>query len=453
MIGGENMNKLLCVPRLAWFVAATTVLVTSLLFMAYLRISTDDISPDNIFIDLNVPPDTLIDSRDGKGYRIVNIGSRIWMAENLNFEMENSWCYDDKDSNCLKYGRLYDWNTAMEVCPMGWRLPNSEDWKDLLLNITDGYCNFAKYLKSTIGWTRDGNGIDSFGFSALPGGIRRRGNDFFDIGDAGNWWGMKDNYPSSTLAVYMLSSNTRVFMNSYFSKNDGLSVRCISTSLLPVASTDKAVTGNKQAEITNFQEIVTDTLVDLRDGKKYRTVKIGNKIWMAENLNFEAENSQCYDDKDSNCQKYGRLYNWDAAMKICPAGWRLPDTADWNNLARAAGGQYNYPEIEFLSTYWTVADKTLKSTTGWNDGGNGTNQFGFSALPGGEYNPSRAFGTERGLYNGIGSNGYWYTATENSNDFSWYWVIGKCRHAWMAITHKSTAASVRCIQKQPVKSP
>ena len=125
------------------------------------------------------------------------------------------------------------------------------------------------------------------------------------------------------------------------------------------------------------------TLTDDRDGQTYKTVKIGEQWWMAENLNYryipqiaeEDSSSYCYDNDPANCAKYGRLYLWSAAMVVCPEGWHLPDTTEWNALFNAVGGE-------------TTAGKKLKSTEGWkdkNDGtsGNGSDNFGFSALPAG----------------------------------------------------------------------
>jgi uncharacterized protein (TIGR02145 family) len=134
---------------------------------------------------------------------------------------------------------------------------------------------------------------------------------------------------------------------------------------------------------------------DSRDGQTYRTVRIGNFTWMAQNLNFQTGNSWCYDNNESNCQKYGRLYDWNTAMVACPAGWRLPTREDWNDLVEAAGGD--------------VAGTGLKSRSpDWN----GTDDFGFSALPGG----SRF---SYGNFLNVGSNGLWWSATEGGSGYAW----------------------------------
>jgi len=68
-------------------------------------------------------------------------------------------------------------------------------------------------------------------------------------------------------------------------------------------------------------------------GKTYKTIVIGNKIWMAENLNHETRFSKCYDNEFQNCYKYGRLYNWYTAQKICPEGWHLPANNEWDGFS------------------------------------------------------------------------------------------------------------------------
>jgi uncharacterized protein (TIGR02145 family) len=123
----------------------------------------------------------LIDNRDGNKYKTVKIGGKMWMAENLKYQPKtgNSWCCNDSDSCCVKYGRLYDWKTAMTVCPAGWHLPTQQEWNDLV-EAAGGY-SAGKNLKSSSYY----DGTDIYGFSALLGQKGTRWNSE-DI--EGNWW-------------------------------------------------------------------------------------------------------------------------------------------------------------------------------------------------------------------------------------------------------------------------
>jgi len=106
--------------------------------------------------------------------------------------------------------------------------------------------------------------------------------------------------------------------------------------------------------------------IDTRDGKTYKYVYIGNQIWMAENLRYETPNSKCYDNDLNNCEIYGRLYNWNTAKTVCPSGWHLPGEDEWIILRGFVG--------------WSDAGMKLKANDSlWN----GTDDFGFTALPGG----------------------------------------------------------------------
>jgi uncharacterized protein (TIGR02145 family) len=163
------------------------------------------------------------------------------------------------------------------------------------------------------------------------------------------------------------------------------------------------VAGVKYAAVAETQ---TSTFTDGRDGKTYKTVVIGGKTWMAENLNIETEGSWCYDNKESNCEKYGRLYNWKAAKTACPAGWHLPLREEWGDLAKAVGGSGKYGT-------GGKAGKKLKSTSGWNNKGNGTDDYGFSALPGG-------YRYTDGNFDDAGYYGHWWTATEGDAGNAYY---------------------------------
>jgi uncharacterized protein (TIGR02145 family) len=166
---------------------------------------------------------TFTDSRDGQTYRTVTIGSQRWMAQNLNHAGGNSWCYDGDNANCERYGRLYDWNTAMTACPAGWRLPASSDWHGLIMFA--GEDGAAAKLKSRSGW----NGTDSYGFSALPGGNRGIDGTFREVGEVGRWWTSTHRGSLDDDRAYSWSMASR-FENAGDDHNDrreGLSVRCI----------------------------------------------------------------------------------------------------------------------------------------------------------------------------------------------------------------------------------
>jgi uncharacterized protein (TIGR02145 family) len=129
--------------------------------------------------------------KERKQYKTVKIGSQTWMAENLNHKTGDARCYGDVESNCEKYGRLYNWNTARRACPSGWHLPNNAEWD--ALNASVGVSDYeGKHLKAKSGWNENGNGTDSFGFAALPGGYRNAEGNFDGIGYFGNWWSSND---------------------------------------------------------------------------------------------------------------------------------------------------------------------------------------------------------------------------------------------------------------------
>jgi uncharacterized protein (TIGR02145 family) len=181
------------------------------------------------------------DSRDGKTYKVVKIRTQTWMAENLNYEAEGSKCYDNNPENCDKYGRLYDWDLAMKVCPEGWHLPSLAEW-DVLYRYADnrnegsGGETAAKYLKASHGWNNDwkgnnGNGTNIYGFSALPGGLRNRDGQFLSVGDQGSWWSTSEDDASKDRAYTTGITDTYAFWKKP-SKNSDLksflySVRCI----------------------------------------------------------------------------------------------------------------------------------------------------------------------------------------------------------------------------------
>jgi uncharacterized protein (TIGR02145 family) len=171
----------------------------------------------------------LVDARDGQQYRTVQIGTQTWMAENLNYSTTvGSWCFDNTESNCTKYGRLYRWSTASDaICPSGWDLPSQSDWKTLI-DYAGGGSEAGTALKSTE-WTSTTSGVsslDSYGFSALPGGAYDGSRDFFNLGGYSSWWTSTSYSSTEAYNVSMLSGDNWVH-ESYNLVDVGLYVRCI----------------------------------------------------------------------------------------------------------------------------------------------------------------------------------------------------------------------------------
>lgn len=168
------------------------------------------------------------DSRDGQQYRWVKIGNQVWMAENLNYNTGNSWCYDNNSSNCNKYGKLYDWNTALKACPSGWHLPSDNEWQ-ILVNFSGS--NFDKKLKSQNGWESkngwetSGNGTNDYGFSVLAGGYRDSFGTYYHLGSYAVFWSKTDQDTLDFVRKKAYHFGLPVFFN--YHKEYGRSVRCL----------------------------------------------------------------------------------------------------------------------------------------------------------------------------------------------------------------------------------
>ena len=242
-----------------------------------------------------------------------------------------------------------------------------------------------------------------------------------------------------------------------------------SSSVDPISSSslqgDKNFSSSSVASSSNSagNVITYGTMTDERDGKTYRTVTIGTQTWMAENLNYADSvttaslkgKSWCYNDVAANCDVAGRLYTWAAVIDsvklatdadnpldcgygrecgltgkvqgICPSGWHLPSYDEWNALFTAVGGQLN-------------AGKVLKSQTGWYSNGNGTDAFGFSALPAGSrYNYD--------YFNYDGYHAYFWSATELYSDLAYLMYLYYFNeYAYLDYDFKDFGFSVRCLR-------
>ena len=142
----------------------------------------------------------LVDSRDGNEYGVAYLGGLYWMTENLRYADSsitealkgNSWCLENDKKECEKLGRLYSWKAAREACPVGWELPTSQNWSQLLsyIDVHNGSEGVGTSLKSLEGWDEDvASPTNRFGFNALAAGRRNNdGETFMSKGKNAFFW-------------------------------------------------------------------------------------------------------------------------------------------------------------------------------------------------------------------------------------------------------------------------
>ena len=429
---------------------------------------------------------TMTDSRDGQTYKTVKIGEQVWMAENLNFKVDGSYCYNDSAEYCAKYGRLYEWSAAMDACPSGWHLPDTAEWR-MLLAAVGGDSIAGMKLKSTSGWNSDGNGTDDFGFTVLPAG--GWGSKNF-VGEAAVFWTSEwyEGYDDYAYGIKLYTDT--IVRKGYSHKYIGSSVRCLKGES-PVAGSSSSLAKSSSSYSDGWSwdvpkearlnpNIKYDSMIDPRDKKVYKVVKIDvedenySQVWMAENLNYADSNrtpslkggNWCYQGDEKKCKVSGRYYSWAAAIDsvalandaeapldcgygkkcgldravqgICPDGWHLPSIYEWGLLSVALG---NAP----------VSGEPLKALTGWNYAGtpdnNGTDLYGFAALPTGR----RISATK---WEKVGSDVYYWSATEYSaNDGRYFNINNVYTNSYTYQDYKSYGQSVRCVKGDPSTAP
>lgn len=205
-----------------------------------------------------VPAGTLCDMRDGHIYRMARIGSQVWMAENLNYASENSWCYKGKLENCSAYGRLYLWTAALDlpaeyatksagslvqakhrgVCPEGWFLPSHADMRKLVeyvlkANADNGFASeeVGTSLKKTSGWEENDEeivGTDRYGFGAKAAGYRNPQGQFAFVHEDADFWVAEESSEPTHAPYWNMYYANQNFLGDYNNlKTFAYSVRCI----------------------------------------------------------------------------------------------------------------------------------------------------------------------------------------------------------------------------------
>ena len=429
---------------------------------------------------------TMTDSRDGKVYRTIKIGNQVWMAENLNFKIDSSYCYNDSSKYCKKYGRLYSWAAAKRACPEGWHLPTIDEFETLFAAV-GGQSTAGKKLKSASGWKKDGNGTDDYSFTALPAGGRSTNESFYG-GDGGAYFWSSTEYGKNRSYYIFLNYQDDEANEVDYYRDDGMSVRCVKGKSAASSSSSSAKSSSSSVDADGWNwdvpkearlnpKIKYDTMIDPRDKQVYKVVKIDvpdtnySQVWMAENLNYADSvktpslkgSNWCYNDDEKNCEVSGRYYTWAAAIDsvalandpkepldcgygktcgldhgvqgICPDGWHLPTLREWSLLCEAIGD-------------YRTCGEPLKALTGWNYAGtpnnNGTDLYGFASLPTGRKISATS-------WQKVGSDVYYWSATEYSADQGRYFNINNIyTQTYTYQNSKYYGQSVRCVKGEPV---
>jgi len=161
---------------------------------------------------------------EDKFYKTVVIGNQTWMAENMNYETANgSMCWDNDEANCTIYGRLYNWSTAMGVCPSGWHLPSDDEWTTLTSFVGS---SAGTKLKANSSLWRANAGTDDYGFSALPGGYGNTSGTSTIAGNIGGWWSSTE-YDASIAYGRFMSYEYASVNKNFGNKEVFFSVRCV----------------------------------------------------------------------------------------------------------------------------------------------------------------------------------------------------------------------------------
>jgi len=271
---------------------------------------------------------------------------------------------------------------------------------------------------SSVGDNSSSSGDVGDNSSSSVGGDSSSSSD--DGGNSSSSVGEDPSLSSSSNAVIGTSSSSSAVLSS------SSTLPSSSSALLSSGSNGGSCAGFVDGTEREHYGKVKKQFCDVRDGQKYVYVTIGEQIWIAENLNYNVPSSRCYGDDPSNCDTYGRLYDWATAKTVCPSGWHLPSQAEWDVMTAYIGGV-------------NTEGKKLKVTSGWSSNGNGTDDYGFSALPGGS-------GRSGGNFNGVGNFGHWYSASEDDSGNAYRRHYSSGEGAYWAVSDKSYLFSVRCLQ-------
>ena len=393
------------------------------------------------------------------GDSIANVPSQQdWQTAADSAEAAWAWYNNDVGTGAI-YGILYNGYAVEDernVCPTGWHVPTSAEWKSFVMatgDTVDGVNFFGVGIESSTAgiemkdplyWASD-DASNAAGFSGRPGGRRDEEGSFWEQNQKGFWW-CSDGDPvdAYTLGARKLVEGSDSLYRFDANKGWGMNIRCreddeITTGavLLPGNTTCEneyiSVTGCEGQTSINY------------DGRVYNLVEIGGQCWFAENLATDqyrngdaiptgltnsawqsASNGAyaIYNNDANNDFIYGKLYNFYAVSDprgLCPVGWHVPTDCEWMYLEGSLGmSVLEQDSIAGRGAASNVGGQmkstgTIQEGTGlWYSPNEGaTNSSGFSALPGGVRN------VVSGGYDDVGSYGYWWSSTQFDSNYAW----------------------------------
>ena len=363
-------------------------------------------------------------------------------------------------------GGKYDWKQARIEDKIFKVLRSTSGWgpnDDVeCTGYTLGLDTNGKSFSFCLSYTQNLNGSDLYGFSIYPdmyteglrymSGFWLPNSFFYDSDPTTKGYSNNKAYEILSIVIKYREDTSNLYQGAQFlSVNGGVeSVRCIQDDVT-VQTAKSSSSAVSSSSVNSKNDAIENSFKDSRDGQVYKTVVIGSQTWMAQNLNYETDNSYCYDNQDSNCTKYGRLYTWAAAMDsagvfslngagcgynratcsptipvrgVCPEGWHLPTKTEWDTLFSTVGSM-------------STAGRELKSASGWLR--YATDAFGFSALPAGDY--------IGGYFGSLGEMAEFWSASEGDIDHAYSMVLWSTEDkAALREWPKDFGMSVRCLK-------
>ena len=342
--------------------------------------------------------------------------------------------------------------------------------------VVESYSTYAWYrdLIGAYGTVNQNNNSKSYGFSVrcvkdFDPNMPTTHSLYLDVSPAGSGQvgGMGSFYEGAVITINATPNEGYQFVN-WTGDINLLNNPNSATATLTMPGYDVSLTANFEQTGITYGEGVTDI-----DGNFYPSVIIGNQEWMAENLRVTRDANgnditrYCYNDDAANCDLYGGLYTWHTVMNgatssntnpsnvqgICPTGWHVPTDAEWTELVDYVVAQ-GYPNSNVVNGAGNALKscRQVSSPLGgdcatsehprWNSHSThyGTDEFGFSALPGG-------YRSTNGAYGNLGSNGFWWSSSELSSASAWARSLGSYRGGVSRFTNpKGLGFSVRCVR-------